>query len=172
MTSIIKVDAIQMSNGDTPSISDMGFSALTQADIPNSATYKTQANARTSQHSLGGDSGWVDHLSMAFTLTKDDTDVLFLYSSSSSYESGPVQGFARILLDGVMIGYNSCVGKQADNNSAGPGTVIWHKQSVSAGTYTVKIQIRNTQGGSTWITPYYDADGQTANTLTIMYYGK
>jgi hypothetical protein len=34
MTSIIKVDAIQMSNGDTPSISDMGFSALTATDMP------------------------------------------------------------------------------------------------------------------------------------------
>jgi len=172
MTSIIKVDAIQMSNGDTPSISDMGFSPLERADIPVSATYQTQCAARTSTQSLSGDSGWVDHLSSTFTVTKDNTAVLFLYSSASSYESGTVQGFARLLLDDVMIGYNSCVAKQSTANSAGAGTVQWDSQTVSAGTHTVKVQLRNTQAGTQWQTPYFTADSQTANTLSILFYGK
>lgn len=133
------------------------------------SVYFTQCAGRTSQHSLSGDSGWVDHLSMDFTVGKT-CNAMFMYSNSSSYESGPVQGFARLILDGTMIGYNSCVAKQSTANAAGPGTVFWDKQNISAGSHTVKVQIRNTQSGTTWITPYWSADGQTANTLCALYY--
>ena len=67
---------------------------------------------------------------------------------------------------------NACVAKQSTANSAGSGCVIWDKQYLPAGTHTVTVQIRNTISGSTWVTPYWSADGQTANTLSVMYYGK
>jgi len=151
----------------TAKISD---GAITAAKLSGNALFLTQFNVRTSQHSLGGDSGWVDHLSMTFT-TNRVCNCLFIYSSSSSYESGTVQGFARLILDGTQIGYNSAVAKQSASNSAGSGTCIWDKQNVSAGSHTITVQIRNTQGGSTWITPYWTADSNTGNTIGVLYYG-
>jgi hypothetical protein len=124
---------------------------------------------RTSQQSLVGDSGWVDHLTSNVTVAKQ-CSLLIIYSSSSSFENGPVQGFARLLVDGTMVGFNSCCAKQSTANAAGSGTVFWDVQNIAAGAHTIKVQVRNTQGGSTWITPYFDADGQTANTLGLIFY--
>lgn len=152
------------------SASNISDGAVTAAKLGSNAVFLTQFSARTSQHSLGGDSGWVDHLSMDFTVNRT-CSCLFIYSSSSSFESGVVQGFARLILDGTMIGYNSAVAKQSTANAAGSGTCIWDKQGVTAGTHTIKVQLRNTAGGSSWITPYWSADGQTANTLGVVYYG-
>ena len=156
-----------LSSVTTSQISD---GAVTAAKLGSNAVFFTQFSARTSQHTLSGDSGWQDHITMTFT-TNRACSCLFVYSSSSSYESGAVQGFARLMLDGTMIGYNSAVAKQSTANSAGAGTCIWDKQSVSAGTHTITVQLRNTVGGTTWISPYWSADGQTANTLGVLYYG-
>lgn len=143
--------------------------AVTLAKLNSSGLFMTQFAARTSSQSLVGDSGWVDHLSMTFTVGKA-CNALFLYSSASSFESGPVQGFARIILDGTMLGVNSCVAKQSTANAAGSGTVFYDKQGISAGTHTVLIQVRNTQGGSTWQTPFYSTDGNTGNILGALFY--
>jgi len=150
------VSASQINNG-TVVLSKLGSNAL----------FQTQFNGRTSQHTLVGDSGWVDHLSITFTTTAV-CNCFFIYSSSSSYESGTVQGFARLLLDGTMLGYNSAVAKQSTANSAGAGTCVWDRIGVSIGTHTIKVQLRNTSG--TWITPYWNVDGQTANSLGVIYY--
>jgi hypothetical protein len=148
-----------------------GSFALPAGALSNVQTsvFFTQSAHRTSQQSLVGDSGWQDHLSMDFTVGRT-CNAMFLYSSSSSFESGPAQGFARLILDGTMIGFNSCVAKQSTANAAGSGTVFWDRQNISVGSHTIKIQVRNTQGGSTWITPYWSADSQTANTLTALFY--
>lgn len=144
-------------------------SAVTLPKLAYGGLFFTQFATRTSEHALIGDSGWVDHLSMSFTVGKQ-CNALFLYSSSSSFESGPVQGFARLILDGTMIGYNSCVAKQSTANAAGAGTVQWDRQSLAAGSHTIKVQLRNTQATSTWRTPYWNIDGQTANTLGALFY--
>jgi glucose dehydrogenase len=137
--------------------------------IARNGLFFTSFAARTSQQSLVGDSGWVDHLTSNVTVAKQ-CSLLIIYSSSSSFESGPVQGFARLLVDGTMVGFNSCVAKQSTANAAGSGTVFWDVQNIAAGAHTIKVQVRNTQGGSTWVTPYFDADGQTANTLGLIFY--
>ena len=54
MASIIKVDAIQMSNGDTPSISDMGFSALTATDMPAGSVIQIVQTVKTDTASITG----------------------------------------------------------------------------------------------------------------------
>lgn len=151
----------------TSTISD---GAVTAAKLGGNALFLTQFNVRTSQHSLGGDSGWVDHLSMTFT-TNRVCNCIFFYSSSASFESGPVQGFARLILDGSQIGYNSAVAKQSTANAAGAGTCMWDRQNVSAGSHTITVQLRNVSGGSTWITPYWSADSNTGNTIGVLYYG-
>jgi hypothetical protein len=141
--------------------------ALSQ--ISRNGLFFTQFTQRTAQQSLAGDSGWVDHISTSITVAKQ-CSLLLIYSSASSFESGPVQGFARLIVDGAMIGKNSCVAKQSTANAAGSGTVFWDVQNIAAGAHTIKVQVRNTQGGSTWITPYFDADGETANILGLIFY--
>lgn len=148
---------------------DLADSAVTLAKLGYTGLFFTQFAERGSQQSLVNDSGWVDHISNTFTIGKQ-CNVLFLYSSSSSFESGPVQGFARLVLNGTVIGRNSCVAKQSTANSAGAGTVFWDRQGLAAGTHTVTVQVRNTQSGSTWITPYWSVDGATSNTLGVIYY--
>ena len=171
MTSIIKVDQIQNAAGGTRTLNSLGLSALTRDDIPITANFQTQCAFRNSNHTLAGDSGWVDHLSTTFTVTRANTAALFIYSSSSSFESGPVQGFARFMLDGTLIGFSSCVAKQSTANAAGSGTLVWDIQALSVGQHTITVQIRNTVSGSTWVTPYYN-EGSTANVLAVTFYGK
>ena len=171
MTSIIKVDQIQTAAGGVPTLDGLGLAALTRDDIPVTANFQTQCAYRNSNHTLAGDSGWVDHLSMTFTVTRANTAALFIYSSSSSFESGPVQGFARFVLDGTNIGFSSCVAKQSTANAAGSGMLVWDYQSLSVGQHTITVQVRNTVSGSTWITPYYN-EGSTANLLAATFYGK
>jgi hypothetical protein len=143
--------------------------AVTAAKLGSNAVFFTQMTARTSQHSMSGDSGWQDHLTLTFTNNRT-CNCMFYYVSSSAYESGPAQGFARFILNGSMIGYNSCVAKQTTANAAGGGSLIWDRQNLPAGTHTITVQLRNTVGGSTWITPYWGADSQTANLLGAIYY--
>jgi len=137
--------------------------------IARNGLFFTTFATRTSQQTLIGDSGWVDHLSTSITVAKQ-CSLLVIYSSSSSFESGPVQGFARLVVDGGTIGNNSCCAKQSTANAAGSGTVFYDVQNIAAGAHTIKVQLRNTQGGSTWITPYFDADGNTANILGLLFY--
>lgn len=155
---------------NTVSTSTISDGAVTGAKLGSNALFLTQFNVRTSQHTLSGDSGWVDHLSITFT-TGRVCNCLFLYTSSASYESGAVQGFARIILDGVQVGYNTAVAKQSTANSAGSGTCMWDRQNVSAGSHTVTIQLRNSQGATTWITPYWTVDSNTGNLLGVLFYG-
>ena len=141
---------------------------ITSSKMAISGFFKTQFAERSATHSLGGDSGWVDHLSMTISVGQT-CNALFTYISSSSYESGAVQGFARILVDGNWIGRNSCVARQSASNHAGSGAVMWDYQNLPAGNHTITVQVRNNQGGTTWITPYW-SDGGTSNILGAMFY--
>ena len=168
ITSAAGLDSADINTGAVIE-SKIASDAVSLAKLNYSGLFMTQFSARQTAHSLAGDSGWQDHLSMTFTVGKQ-CNALFIYSNSSSFESGPVQGFARILLDGTMIGYNSCVAKQSTANAAGSGTVFWDRQNISAGSHTVKVQLRNTQSSSTWVTPYFSIDDQTANSLGALFY--
>jgi hypothetical protein len=143
--------------------------AVTLPKLARSGLFLTTFASRTSNHTLTGDSGWVDHISTEITVGKQ-CSLLAIYSSASSFESGAVEGFARLLVNGTMIGYNSCVAKQSTANAAGSGTVFWDVQNLAAGTHTIKVQVRNSKAGTTWTTPYWSVDGQTANTLGLLYY--
>lgn len=123
---------------------------------------------RNTQQSLGGDSGWVDHVSVTFTVGVASR-IMFWMCTSVGYESGAVQGFMRFILDGNQVGSNFCAGRQAASNQAASGSATWYAD-VSAGSHTLKVQARNSIGGTTWITPYWSVDGQSVNTLGVMYY--
>lgn len=142
--------------------------SITSPKLASTGRFAVVTAARNSGQSLSGDSGWNDHLSVAFTCGVA-CRIMIIMQVSSGYESGPAQGFMRILVDGGKVGYNWCSGKQSTANSAGSGSSLWYAD-VSAGAHTVMIQARNIAGGSTWITPYYSVDGEGANTLGVFYY--
>lgn len=140
---------------------------ITSSTLSSSGKLTCASAARTSQHTLNGDSGWQEHLSVSFTCGVA-CRILMMATPSIGYEGGSVQGFFRFILDGNKVGYNFCAGKQSDGNSAGAGSGSYWAD-VSAGSHTVTIQARNATSG-TWITPYWSVDSGVANTLAVLYY--
>lgn len=143
--------------------------SVSSSSLTSTGRFTSNVVYQNSAQSYVNDSGWVDHVSMTFT-TGVACRIMVWGMVSSGYESGAVQGFMKFVLDGSQIGYIWCAGKQSTANSAGSGSSCAYAD-VSAGSHTIKIQARNTQGSSTWITPYFSADGQGANSLGVMFYG-
>lgn len=139
---------------------------ITSSNLDSSGRFYSAHAARTSQHNLNGDSGWQDHVSVSFNCGAA-CKAIFWFLTSMSYEQGSVQGFFRFVLDGSMIGYNWCSGKQSNQNSGQAGFGHW-SADVSAGSHTILIQARCVSAN--WITPYWSADGEAANTLGVIYY--
>lgn len=165
-----KIDTVAATKltGQVPATS-LTNAQVASSGLATSGKFTTLVAYQNSAQSYVNDSGWVDHVSLSFT-TGVACRIMVWGMVSSGYESGAVQGFMRFILDGSQIGYAWCAGKQSTANSAGSGSSCAYAD-VSAGSHTIKIQARNTQGGSTWITPYFSVEGQGANSLGVMYYG-
>jgi hypothetical protein len=142
--------------------------SVSSTKLTSTGRFNVALGVRNGGQSLSGDSGWNDHMSTTFTCGVA-CRIFIIVQISSGYESGPAQGFFRILVDGNKVGYSWMGGKQSTANSAGAGSGLWYAD-VSAGSHTVMVQARNTAGGSTWITPYWQVDGEGANTLGVLYY--
>lgn len=142
--------------------------SISSTKLTSTGRFDVAVGVRNGGQSLGGDSGWNDHMSTSFTCGVA-CRILIIVQISSGFESGPAQGFFRILVDGSKVGYSWMGGKQSTANSAGSGSSLW-TADVGAGSHTVMIQARNIAGGSTWITPYWQVDGEGANTLGVLYY--
>lgn len=142
--------------------------SISSAKLTSTGRFDVAVGARNGGQSLGGDSGWNDHMSTTFTCGVA-CRIFIVVTISSGFESGPAQGFFRILVDGNKVGYSWMGGKQSTANSAGSGSGLWYAD-VSAGSHTVMVQARNIAGGSTWTTPYWQVDGEGANTLGVLYY--
>jgi hypothetical protein len=140
---------------------------VTSSTMSSSGRFYSAHTARTSTQTLNGDSGWQDHLSLSFTAGVS-CRAMFWFLPSITYELNEVQGFFRFVLDGSMIGYNWCSGKQSSSNNGQAGFGHWYAD-VSAGSHTILIQARNLLSG-TWITNYWTADGEAGNTLGVIYY--
>jgi hypothetical protein len=138
------------------SLTDAGLTfpdgtVLTSGNFPSD---KADSASTTTNRTLSGDSGWVDHLSVTFT-TSTTTSVRAMAIFGPSYESGACVGMARFDLDGsqtepvlVAIQFNS-------NKATGPHGTTAGFNNVSAGSHTLKLQTRNQGGGTTWILNYH-----------------
>lgn len=141
----------------TISLTDDG---LTFADgtTLSSATFTTdkidQVETSTNR-SLSGDSGWVDHLSVTFTVS-ETCSVRCIGTFGPSYESGPVTGHARFILDDTTASPECCVAKQLSVNKAtGPHGFTSGFSSVSPGSHTIKLQVRNYTASSNWVLNFH-----------------
>ena len=86
MTSIIKVDSILLGNGDTPSISDMGFSALTAADMPTGSVLQV-VNHRNSSLNSTTSSSFVATNSTATITPTSTTSKIFISTNAPLYSN-------------------------------------------------------------------------------------
>lgn len=153
---------------NTVNASYIDDASISSTKLASSGRMTVATAARTSAHGLGGDSGWVDHLSVTFTVGVASR-IMMVFCESCTYESGAVTAFGRFLVDGNKVGYNFMLGKQSTANSGAAGSGLWYAD-VSAGSHTVMVQVRNSAGGTTWYTPYWSVDGEVANTLGVWYY--
>ena len=142
-------------------------SVITSSNYASSGRLAITTAIRNSAQSLGGDSGWQDHLSTSFTAGVACRAMFFLMEGVT-WESGNVRGFMRFVLDGSVIGHAWCAGKQSGNNNGHAGNGLWYAD-VSAGSHTILVQARNVPG-STWQTPYWSVDGEGVTMLTVLYY--
>lgn len=117
--------------------------SISSAKLTSTGRFDVATGVRNSGQSLSGDSGWNDHMSTTFTCGVA-CRIFIVVQVSSGYESGAVQGFMRILVDGNKVGYSWCAGKQNTANAANAGSGLWFAD-VSAGSHTVMIQARNTR---------------------------
>jgi hypothetical protein len=158
----VKIADATVAAGDLAGTLDLSSKTLT---LPSSATpveYKQNVDYTTTDRSLVGDSGWIDHMSITFTNTISCT-VLCFANFAHGREDGPVNLAGRFLLDGSTATQEVQVFKQGLGSSYafGAHSSFGFLPSVSAGSHTIKLQVRNSAGGSTAVMNYFGQPGGT-----------
>jgi hypothetical protein len=158
----VKIADATVAAGDLAGTLDLSSKTLT---LPSSATpveYKQNVDYTTTDRSLAGDSGWIDHMSITFTNTISCT-VLCFANFAHGREDGPVNLAGRFLLDGSTATQEVQVFKQGFSSSYafGAHSSFGFLPSVSAGSHTIKLQVRNSSGGSTAVMNYFGQPGGT-----------
>jgi len=127
------------------------------------------AHASTSSNrTITGVSSWTDHLSVTFTTTKVQT-LQCIAQFSHGYENGQVMLAGRFDLDGSSQSTELQVFKQgvSSNMSFGSHNLHGFFTNVSAGSHTIKIQVRNSVSGTTAIMNYFDDANNGDNVFVI-----
>jgi hypothetical protein len=139
-----------------------GSSNLSFGTVVAPAEYQQSVDYTTTDRSLSGDSGWVDHMSITFTPTISCT-VLCFANYAHGREDGPVNVAARFILDGGVTTQEVQIIKQGIGSSYGFGahSSFGFFTSVSAASHTIKLQVRNSSAGSTGVMNYFGQPGGT-----------
>jgi hypothetical protein len=148
---------------DTQLASTLDLSSKTLT-LPSSSVreYLQSTAYTTDDRSLVGDSGWIDHLSITFTANQSCT-VLCFANFAHGREDGPVNLAGRYILDGSTTSQEVQVFKQGLGSSYafGAHSSFGFFTSVSAGSHTIKLQVRNSASGSTAVMNYFGQPGGT-----------
>jgi len=114
MTSIIKVDSILMGNGDTPSISDMGFSALTAADMPAGSVLQVVSATKTDKFTTTSTT-YTPITGMTVTVTPSSVSNKVLVSFNLNVGIANAAGGIRIYRNDTAIAIGDPI-SEPDNN--------------------------------------------------------
>lgn len=157
-----------VASGDLASTLDLSSKTLT---LPSSSVreYSMVEVGTTTNRTLNGDSGWVDHLSATFTTNQSCT--VFCHGQlAHGFEEGPVVMHGRFVLDDSSTTTELQVFKQgfANNFSFGAHNCHGFFTSVSAGSHTIKFQVRNYTGGTYGIMNYFD-NNNAGDRIFILY---
>ena len=174
----IKSNKISPATGTNVTLGDSGdtFTIPSGGTITNNGTatgfdteYSIEHTSTTTNRTLSGDSGWVDHLEVTFTTTKTSTLQCF-GQFSHGYENGTVHTSGRFELDGTSYTESLQIFKvgHSSNHSFGAHNMIGFFPNVSAGSHTIKLQVRNSSSGTTAIMNYFD-DAANGDHIWILY---
>jgi len=139
---------LAISSGKLASTLDLSAKTLT---LPSSSVreYQMVEAGITTNRSLVGDSGWVTHLTVAFTANQPCT--VFCHAGfAHGFEEGVVSLHGRFRLDGSATTSELQVFKQgfSSNFSFGSHSLHGFFTSVAAGAHTIDLQVRNYAGGT------------------------
>ncbi len=158
---------------DTQLASTLNLSSKTLT-LPSSSVreYQQVSASTTTDRTLVGDSGWVDHLSVTFTANQSCT-VLCFANFAHAREDGSVNTGARFILDDSATTDEMQIFKQGFGASYafGAHSSYGFFNNVSAGSHTIKLQARNSSSGSTGILNHWGQPGGTnhGDIITILY---
>ena len=150
---------------------DLSSKTLT---LPSSSVreYQQVSASTTTDRSLVGDSGWIEHLSVTFTANQSCT-VLCFANFAHGREDGPVNVAARFILDDSATTDEMQIFKAGfgASYSFGAHNSYGVFNNVSAGSHTIKLQVRNSSSGSTGIMNHWGQPGGTnhGDIITILY---
>ena len=131
--------------------------------------YSIATASTSTNRTIDGVSSFVDHLTVTFTTTKVQT-IQCLGQFSHGYENGQVMLAGRFDLDGSSQSTELQVFKQgvSSNMSFGSHNIIGFFTNVSAGSHTIKLQLKNSVSGTTAITNYFD-DANNGDNIFVLY---
>lgn len=147
MTSIIKVDEIQLSDGTTPTASDLGLAALTSSDMPAGTVLQTKfSEYNTTIHTTS--TAWVSTgLSITITPTSANSKFLlqwnqhcYMNTSTSLWE-----GFKARVMRGTTVAWTDNYGiahanYQGNQMKKCTDSYLDTPNTTSSITYTIEIQ--------------------------------
>ena len=138
---------------------------VTGTDAENSIIHTSTTTNRT----VNGASSWIDHLSVTFTNTKVTTLQCF-GQFAHGHETGACMMQGRFDLDGSSQSEALQIFKQGfqANMSFGSHNLIGFFHGVSAGSHTVKLQVKNAQSGTSGILNYFD-DANNGDHIWVLY---
>ena len=153
MSSIIKVDQIQLANGSTPTAGDLGFNTTGSVLQVVQQTYSTQTGSLTTSFSDTG-------LSASITPSSTSSKILVLVSQShymARQTNVTVLLYARLLRDStVVFSHDRCMGLNAGTAANGyiemyTANNISHLDSpstTSSVTYKTQVSLQTTNNGA------------------------
>ena len=178
MASILKVDKIRGTGLDSDTLTFDGSGNIT---IPKNVTFSGTVTGAETEYSIAhamtstnrtvtGGSGWVDHLSVTFTTTRVQT-LQCIAQFSHGYEAGAVMLAGRFNLDGSSTSTVLQVFKQGHgiNMSHGAHNLHGFFTNVSAGSHTVTIQVNNQGSSSTTAIMNYFDDANNGDNIFVLY---
>ena len=153
-------------------LNNRSISAVTALPTGLVKEYNQITDSTTTDRTLVGDSGWVDHLSVTFTSTQTCTLLCFA-NFAHGREDGPVNVGARFILDNSTTTPEIQIFKVGFSSSFSFGAHSAHGMfsNISAGSHTIKLQVRNSSSGSTAVMNYWGQPGGTnhGDIITILY---
>lgn len=180
MSSILKVDQIQLSNGTAPNISDLSI-GLPHSDLPTGTVLQVVQGELTSVPSFSSVSGWTDTgLSATITPKSTTSKILVHVVQQMGNEEAGVNFSSRLLRGSTAVGN----GIQTTNRNAfahsemaitgtqytlRPHTTCFLDSPSTTSAITYKTQvIQNTTGHTTYINRPHNYSSQQANTRSTI----
>jgi hypothetical protein len=157
MTSIIKVDSILLGNGDTPSISDMGFSALTAADMPTGSVLQVVQSVWTTRVSTTSTSYVTTGHTASITPSSASNKILVSLAGGGWYNANVSNRslYATIYRDAINL-----------EPTAGAGFEVAYFNAYAATTHSITYLDNPATTSATTYTIYFKAEGGGTNVYT------